>query len=269
MGLFSQCPGRRFIDGLTDDYVEEGARILVSAFISAIGAKTVYLRTGISPETRSSVEAETGNSLSGSILASEPRRIEAYAAERGAEVMAARMTQIPMLHGASGGITFGLDEEPVSPSTQWKLVFHRGPLLLLEIEISDGTGFRPSSGWANSLLSSGAAHICWDRKQGYIGKADHLYLFFKRLKLFPYSKGPSDEKAIEAGLDLRRLCRDAWSKRVSDHTALCRLPSWHWRQRRFVRKFDKTLLAEVRPEDFKKVLKAMRIDLDQWLRAAV
>lgn len=269
MGLFSQCPARRFIDGLTDRYVEDGARILLSGFISAIGARTIYLRTGLSPEMRASVERETGSSLAGSVLAGEPRRIETHPADQGVGVLSVRMTQIPMLPRVSGGVTFGVDEEPISPRTQWHLVFHRGPLLLLEIDISDGTGFKPPRGWVESLTSRGAAHICWESKKGYVGSGDHLYLFFKRLKVFPHSKHSSNEEGIQAGIHLRQLCRDVWSKHGWEQAGVYQLSSGRGSQQRFVRKFDKMLLDRLGPEALTKVLEQMGTTLHEWVKAAI
>jgi hypothetical protein len=108
--------------------------------------------------------------------------------------------------------------------------------------------------------------VLWISGEGHVGGADHLYLLLKRQKLFPYSKGESCDGAVEAGQHLRQLCREAWSKQGRE-TGPYKLSSWHWRQKRFIRKFDKMLIREVGSQKVAEVLKTMGTDLDDWLQA--
>jgi hypothetical protein len=267
MGIFSQCPARKFIEGITDVPVKEGAQALLTALFSSLGAQTVYLKSGLSREMRTSIEKETNSSLSGAFAPTEPERIESFSAREAPNIMATRMTHIPMLPGVSCGLSFGLEEAPSGPRTRWGLVLHRGPLLMLEIEIADGNGFKPKSGWAYSMVLSGAAHVCWDCDKGYLGNDDNLYLFLKRARLFPHSKGPSNEIAINAGLRLRQLCREIWSEQAGQGASPSALSSSSWRQKRFIKNFDRMLVDRIGREELAGLLTAMATDSDQWLQA--
>jgi hypothetical protein len=140
------------------------------------------------------------------------------------------------------------------------LMFHRGPLPLLELSISDQVGFKPPPDWADSLIKSGAAHVL-STNRGYVGSANHLYLFLKRNGIFPHSKGDSSVEAVSAGQSLQQFCCEVASgQAVTTQT----LSFWRWRQKRFLHKFDQALRAHVGADKLGIVLKAMGTSPDEW-----
>lgn len=238
MGLFSQHPASKFLDDASESCIEDGAKVLLSGFFDAMHVQKVHFEKNVLP-----IEEAVGQCC-------------------------LRMAQAPQRPNLSSGIVFGMDKEPNSPRTAWELWLHRGPLPLLELCISDGIGFKPPRGWAQPLLSDGAAHVLWVSGKGYVGGADYLYLLLKRQKLFPYSKGDSGEGAVAAGQQLRQLCSQVWSKQGAK-AGPYKLSSWGWSQKRFIRKFDKLLVDQVGREKLAQVLKTMGTDLDQWFQAGV
>jgi hypothetical protein len=271
MGLFSQRPASRFLDDASKSSIEEATRILLSNFFDVMRAQTVHLQSGVSPLIEAHLKTTTGTSLPELSNAGDrvpgPLKIEVLPTADAISQCCLRMTQAPQPSGISTGITFGLDKEPNGPSTTWGLWLHRGPLPLLELYISDGTGFKPPRGWAEGLISNEAAHVVWISGKGYVGGADHLYLWLKRQKLFPYSKGESSDGAVVAGQHLRRSCQEVWSKESDEKTGPYKLSSWRWSQKRFVRKFDKILVGQIGSRELAGVLKAMGTNLDDWLQA--
>jgi hypothetical protein len=271
MGLISICPARRFLEGAKWEHVQAETDILLASFFEAMAAKSIYLQSGIAPRIASLAEAETGISLSAfygeAVAQAEVPETNIFPPKVASGECSIRMTQIPQLPKASAGISFGLDEEPNSPRTRWSVVLHRGPLPLLEIGISDEKGFRLPGGWPATLVSGGAAHVVWISGNRYLGAADQVYLWLKREKLFPYSKGDSGEEAITAGQRLRQLCQNAWAQYGGEKTEPYELSSWHWSQKRFVRNFDKVLLSRVGSRELSKTLKPMGTNVDQWLQA--
>lgn len=270
MGLVSICPARRFLDDMGIEDVRIAARVLVSAFFHAMQTKSVYLKSGISPRIKALAEAASGIPVLSFGDEGETRiggpKWSVVPVEVAVEQCSVRMTQLQELPAASGGISFGLDREPNSPRTGWSLWLHRGPLPLLEIELSDLSGFKPAPGWMGSLLASGAAHVLSDGRR-FIGEADDLYLLLKRQKLFPYSGGPSTGTALSAGRQLRRMCRNVWLKESERATGPHKLSSWRWSQKRFVRMFDRMLLRCLEREELSRVLDNMGTDVATWLRA--
>jgi hypothetical protein len=182
------------------------------------------------------------------------------------ETCASRMAQLPEIAGISRGISFGIDVQPTGPKTNWNVILHRGPLPLLEIELSDITGFHPPQRWVESMVESKVAHII-SRKHSHLGSGDHLFLMLKRFKLFPYSKGNSSSDAVAAGQRIRRLCREVGQKLSGDPETLYALSSWEWKRKRFVRMFDKALLEHAGSENLDALLKEMGTRLDSWLPA--
>lgn len=273
MGLFSQHPASRFLDDANKSSIEEGTRILLSNFFDVMRAQTVHLQSGISPLIEAHLKATAGISLSELSKAEgrepAPLKTDVLPTGEAIGVCCLRMTQAPQLPGLSSGIVFGMGKEPNSPRNAWELGLHRGPLPLLELRISDGLGFKPPKGWAETLINSEAAHVLWVSGKGYVGGADYLYLLLKRQELFPWSKGDSSEGAVATGQHLRRLCKEVWSKQGGEKHGLYTLSSWRWSQKRFVRKFDKLLVDQVGREKLAQVLQAMGTDLDQWLQAGV
>lgn len=271
MGLFSQHPAARFLSDTSRDSVEEGTSALLSGFFDVMDVRAVHLQLGVSPLIEAHVKAATGMSLAELLQADgrEPDPFSTKVFPRGEAVgqCCRRMLQTPQLPSISAGIAFGLDQEPDSPRTTWGLWLHRGPLPVLELCISDGTGFKPPGGWAESLISTEAAHVVWMSGKGYMGRPDYLYLWLKRRKLFPHSKGYSSSTAIEAGQRLRQLCQGVRSERNGWQSGPYKLSSWRWRQKRFVRDFDKMLVGRIGSDELAEILKAMGISPEGWLQA--
>jgi hypothetical protein len=273
VGLISICPARRFLEGAGWKHVQAETEILLTTFFDAMGAKCIYLQADISPRIAALVKSETGISISELDVETEPQsrapKTNIFPVKLASGECSLRMTQIPQLSRVSAGISFGIDEEPKSPRTRWSLVLHRGPLPLLEIGISDERGFNLPGGWPTRLIGSEAAHVLWITGKGYLGASDHLYLWLKREKLFPNSKGDPSEEAVAAGQRLRQLCRNAWlqhgGQKTDPHN---KLSSWRWSQKRFVKNFNNVLLSYAKSQELREILEIMGTDLDHWLGAS-
>jgi hypothetical protein len=282
MGLFSISPGKRFLDVATNEHVYAATKVLVSGFLHAMQAQNVHFVYGMHPQMRELAQkGAMGGAASqrfgaGGLLESigsdegtkqGDRRVVAESWETAAETCASRMSKLQEIPGVSRGISFGIDTEPSGPKTSWSLAFHRGPLPLLEIELSDHLGFHPPQTFRNSMIQSKCAHIVNGAKGPIAGGGDHIFLMLKRFKLFPYSKGNSSSEVVAAGQRLRRLCREVWQKLSGDLETLYELSSWEWKRKRFVRAFDKALLEHAGSENLDALLKEMGTRLDSWLPA--
>ena len=236
MGIVFQSPARRFIDGLSDDEIAAGVKKLLSGFFDATAAHTVEVESG------PFVPPEAVNQL------------------------CLLLVRAPRLPEVSSGVSFGIDKDR-NPRSKWSLLLHRGPLPLLELRTTKGTGFDPPRKWEQVLIDSGAAHIAWTSGKEYFGAADSIYLLKKRRELFPQSKGRSTDEAVKSGLRLRQLCRDVWSEKP-EATKPYRLSSWKRTQKRFIKGFDDLLVRKVGAEEFSEVLAAMGTNLPEWLAAS-
>ena len=269
MGLISISPVRRFLDAASADYVQDGVRVLLSSFLEAMHTQTVYVQSGLSPRIRGIAEA-AGVPLPAAVGETDPHggspTIDELPVEVSIDACAYRMADLPKLPGISGGVSFGLDRPPVSPATSWKLWLHRGPLPLIELELSDRDGFRPSSDWQESVLGRNAAHVLADGNH-YVGSASHLYLLLKRRVLFPYSKGDSSDQAMAAGRHLHQLCQGVWLKRGPGRSGPFKLAYGRGREKDFVRRFDEILISEIGSEEFARILQAMGTSFEPWLDA--
>jgi len=271
VGLFSISPVRRFLDGGESGDVYSGTKLLVSEFLRAMQAQNIHFKYGMHPLMREIVlkgawsRAEEQSIGDDEAVQGDPR-VVIEPLGTAIETCASRMAQLPEIARISRGISFGIDVQPSGPKTDWKVIFHRGPLPLLEIELSDITGFHPPQRWVDSIAESKAAHII-SKRHSYFGGGDHLFLMLKRFKLFPYSKGSSSSEAVAAGQRLRKLCGGVWQKLSDDPETLYELSSWEWKRKRFVRTFDKALLEHAGSEYLDALLKEMGTRLDSWLSA--
>ncbi len=279
MGLFSITPAQRFLDGASSDDVYAATQVLVSGFLHSMQVQTVYFKYGMHPLMRElAKKGGMGAAVAqrfgagGKLLSSiggdpESRdggaRIEAEAPDSAVATCAARMARLPVTPGVSQGISFGIDQRPDGPSTNWGLVIHRGPLPILAIELSDATGFKPPKTWLETIIKS----KCADVVQSRLGDGDHLFLMLKRTKLFPYSKGDTNASAVAAGQRLRKYCREAWQEQCEKNDSFHELSSWQWRRRRFVRKFDRMLAEHAGSENLETILKEMGTRIESWLPA--
>ena len=195
------------------------------------------------------------------------RRVVVEPVETAVETCARRMSKLRPIPKVSRGISLGIDREPDGPNSSWSIVLHRGPLPLLQIELSDITGFHPPQMWQNSVVESDCAHVISGKGGSYLGCGDHLFLMLKRYRLFPHSKGDASSEAVIAGQRLRKWCREIWLEQSGNAESLYELSSWQWRRERFVRKFDKMLIQRVGSETFNATLKEMGTRLESWLPA--
>jgi hypothetical protein len=249
------------------DQVESNARILLAAFFEAMGAQTVYL-SSTSPAMKATVERLLPSDVLSALNGwGENQEKEFLPAKDAVGVCSARVKDFPQIPNVSGGVSFGINEAPTSPGNRWHVMLHRGPLPLLEIEISDGTHFAPPAGWEEVLINTKSAQVVWTSHKKYLGMPANIYLLRKRQELFPHSKGKSTEDAVKSGLRLRRLCYDTWAQQKNKETDLCELPSRGWKQRRFLRRFDELLLSTVGDKRLNEVLAGMGTDLDKWRQA--
>jgi hypothetical protein len=278
MGLFPISPAKRFLDGTNSEDIYAATKLLLSGFLQVMQAKTIYFKYGMHPVirdlmTRNLHHAGTqrfgaGGNLFFSVgdddesIRGEPR-VVAESVAAAVETCAARLAKLPKILRVSRGISFGIDVEPSGPDTSWSVVLHRGPLPLLEIELSNAPGFHPPDGWQDALINSGCAHVV----RSAMGTGDNVLVWLKRITLFPYSKGNSSPQAVAAGQQLRKLCGEAWQKQAGNSDTLYELSSWTWRRRRFVRKFDQILVGHASPENLNAILKQMDTRLESWLGA--
>jgi hypothetical protein len=278
MGLFPISPAKRFLDTTKTEDIYVASKLLMSGFLQVMQAKTIYFRYGIHPRMRGMLapslhQAGTQRFGSGGSLllsaddddestSGEPR-VVAESVDGAVETCATRLAKLPEISHVSRGISFGIDVKPSGPDTSWTLVLHRGPLPLLEIELSNMPGFHPPEGWGDALINTRCAHVV----RSTMGSGDNVLLLLKRTALFPYSKGNSRPHAVAAGQQLRRLCRGAWQKQTGSADTLYELSSLAWRRRRFARKFDRILLDHAGSENLNAILKRMDTRLESWLVA--
>jgi hypothetical protein len=106
----------------------------------------------------------------------EPVKYETLPADLAAWQAGLRMTRDCLNRlGFRLGSPLDLDQAPLSPTTSWSLMLHRGPLALLELRISDRSRFRPPADWAGRLMESGTAHVLCTMR-GYTGSPDRALI---------------------------------------------------------------------------------------------
>lgn len=282
MGLFSIAPVQRFLDSASSEHVFSGTKLLVSGFLRAMQAQNIYFKYGMHPLMRElmikgafgpfdSQRMGLGSNLSAigddEEMGGGDERVVVEPVEAAAETCAIRMSKLREIPKVSRGISFGMDRKPEGPDSRWSIVLHRGPLPLLQIELSSITGFRPRKQWVDSLAESNCAHVISRKGGPTLGGGDHLFLWMKRYKLFPYSKGDASNDAVMAGLRLRKWCRDVWQETSGDAESLYELSSWQWRRKRFVRRFDGMLAQHAGSESLNATLMEMGTRLESWLPA--
>lgn len=279
MGLISISPAKRFLDSTDAEDIYAVSKLLVSGFLQVMQARTIYFIYGMHPMTRRMLEGGlrhggTEHFGSGGLLwsadgddesTSGERRIIAESVDAAVETCARRLAKMPEIPRVSRGISFGIDSEPSSPSKSWLLFFHRGPLPVLQIQLSNMAGFHPPDGWQDALIRTRCAHVI----RSTMGTGDNVLVSLKRNALFPYSKGNSSAQAVAAGQQLRQLCREAWVKLTGNADSIYELSSWRWRRRRFVRKFDRVLVDHAGSQHLDAILKEMDTRLESWLAAGV
>src|SRR5215472_2636042 len=264
MGLFSIAPVQRFLDSASSEHVYSGTKLLLSGFLPAMRAQNVYFKYGMHPLMRELMmkgasgrfDSQTigaGGHLLSSVGDNEEmgggdERIVVEPLETAVETCAIRMSKLREIPKVSRGISFGIDRKPEGPNSSWSIVLHTGPLPVLQIELSDITGFRPPKQWMDQVVESNCAHVISRKGGSSLGGGDHLFLRLKRYKLFPYSKGNAETEAVTAGQRLRKWCCEAWQEQSGSAESLYKLSSWQWRRRRFVRRFDGTLIQHVGSE---------------------
>jgi hypothetical protein len=274
MGLFPISPAKCFLETTKPEDIYVAGKLLLSGFLQVMQARTIYFKYGTHPMMRGMIAGSLNQRFGsgGSLLLSaddddestsgEPR-VVAESVELAVETCATRLAKLLEIPHVSRGISFGIDVEPTGPDTSWTLVLHRGPLPLLEIELSNMPGFHPPGGWEDALINTRCAHVV----RSTMGSGDNVLVLLKRTALFPYSKGNSRFDAVTAGQELRRLCREAWQKQTGSADTLYELSSLTWRRRRFARKFDRILLDHAGSENLNAILKRMDTRLESWLVA--
>lgn len=267
MAIFSHAPVSRYVDGISALLIKADARIIVSGFLQMIGARTVHFASGPSAILVDLVEKETGRPFfrDASPEARENMQREVLSAEAAATVCAAKLWEFPQLPNISGGVSFGINEPPRGPKNTWRLVLHRGPLPLLSVEISDVSGFKPTEGWEQVLIDGQSAHVVSSTKLQF-GTQDHIYLLRKRSELFPFSKGPSSQQAVDAGRQLREICKRVATD--SGLTGIQRVPMSGASVTGFLQGFDSLLRRAVGDDDLAHMLRLMGTTLDRWLNAS-
>lgn len=282
MGLFSIAPAQRFLDGASGEHIHAGARILLSGFLAAIQAHNIYFKYGMHPLMREmmlkgafggaqSQRIGAGGSLLSSIgdddetTAGDPRVVK-ETPEVAVETCAVRLSKLSENPGVSRGIKFGINGEPSSPKSSWSVVLHRGPMPLLQMELSDISGFDPPRAWFNSITKSDCAHIVQKKWGPCWGRGDHLFLMLKRTELFPYSKGKTSTEAVTAGQRLRGWCAEVIETR-RNLKEFQKLSNWNSRRKRFVRDFDTMLVEHVGAESMDKTLREMGTFPEVWFHS--
>jgi hypothetical protein len=273
---------QRFLDSASSEHVHAGTKLLVSGFLRAMQAENIYFKYGMHPLMPElmmkgavgrfdSQRIGAGGLLSAigddEEMGGGDERVVVEPVEVAVETCAIRMSKLLAIPGVSRGISFGMDRKPEGPNSCWSIVLHRGPLPLLQIELSDITRFRPPKQWVDSVIESNCAHVISRKGGPSLGGGDHLFLWLKRYKLFPYSKGNASTEAVTAGQRLRKWCRKVWQEQGGSAETLYKLSSWQWRRKRFVRRFDRVLTQHVGSENLNATLKEMDTRLESWLPA--
>lgn len=170
-----------------------------------------------------------------------------------------RLKQTP---GVARGVLFDINRG-TGALHQWSLSLHLGPLPMLDLSTLRDRDVRA---FLDAEAPPGIAHVLWAQGAGYWGDAHNIYLFLKKQALFPYSRGETSEKALDAGRNLRRLCREVWERVNHTPAILHRLLPSQREQKTFIAKFDKALMDAVAPERLAEILGAMGADLPKWLK---
>jgi hypothetical protein len=283
MGLFPISPVKRFLDSANSEDVYTGVQLLVSGFFQAMQAQQIYFKYGMHPLAREMMRKYgipggkterfgAGGRLLSSVGDDEEvgggdERIVVESAETAVETCASRMAKLENIPGVSRGIAFGLGSIPNNPASSWSIVLHRGPLPLVEIELSEMNGFHPPSTFRDVVVQGKFAHVFTGSKFRTSGGGDQLFLMLKRWKLFNHSRGNAGNDSVAAGKLLRNACREVWQKQTGDADALSELSSWNWKRKRFVRKFDQILAEHCGAQNLNAILKKMDTRLESWLAA--
>lgn len=277
MGLFPISAAKRFLDTTTAEDIDASSKALLSGLFNAMQAKTIYFKYGMHPKMRELMaqglhdpstrrlggggtalyrSGDDDESLSGE------SRVVCESVDAAAEICATRLAKLPEIPRVTRGISFGIDVEATNPDTTWHIFLNRGPLPLLDVELSNAPGFHPPDGWQDALLESNRAHVVrWK------GNVHNVVLSLKRRKLFPHSRGNSSAEAVSAGQQLRKICREAWQKQAGELDTLAESSAWEWRRRRLVRKFDRALINHAGSDNLDAILKRMDTRLESWLAA--
>jgi hypothetical protein len=96
---------------------------------------------------------------------------------------------------------------------------------------------------------------------------DNLCIRQKQLRIFPrMSQGAPRDRALGAGLEIRRLCREVWAEGAGKSLDPFWLSQWRWKRPAFERDFDRILLERVDPPRLQEILRALgSTTLDCWL----
>lgn len=308
--LFGLAPAHKFLPNIAYPSVQESADALLRTFWAIVGAETIHLfkqeSTGLddgswfdasgTPSTRMPAghRALLARVIHGGSVGRQPDttpgvpiaprlETEDFDVKTAARECSLRMVQSARSAGVSGGITFGMDEVPLRPSSRWQLYLHRGPLPVLQLRIADASGFRPPSGWGEKLLANGAADVAYQGAGGYLGDPHHIwlclsgsgylgeahdiYLLLKSQKIFPWSKGGSSDEAVGAGQRLREICKAVWAHRGSRGKRWQSVSAWRWGQRRFLRSFDRLLVERLKFDDLQGLLTVIGTSAESWYAA--
>jgi hypothetical protein len=277
MGLFPISVAKRFLDTAGTEDIYASAKTLLSGLFSVMQAKTIYFKYGMHPMMRDLMARGLHDAgmrrlgAGGTVLYSSDdddestigeHRVVGKSVDAAVETCATRLAKLSEIPRVSRGISFGIDVEATNPDTTWHIFLHRGPLPLLDTELSNAPGFHPPDGWQDAFLKSHCAHVV--RSQG---SGDNVVLSLKRRKLFSHSRGNSSAEAVGAGQQLRKVCREVWQKQAGERDTLAESSPWEWRRRRLVRKFDRALVDHAGSENLDAILKRMDTRLESWLAA--
>ena len=174
--------------------------------------------------------------------------------------------------GASMGVVFSVSDGPAA-RRHWTLCLSRGPMPMLDLRTNHGRTAQPQRQWGRALFERGAAHVVWLDGTYGIGRStcygdnDNQYLLWKRQELMAkgLSTAGSSKEAVQAGLELRQLCRSVHELELRNLNTAGILSSRPWKRRRLVEDFDRSLISRAGIGRLTTMLDTMGIDVGQWL----
>jgi hypothetical protein len=140
------------------------------------------------------------------------------------------------------------------------------PIPLLEFVIHHGQGVPPSEPSCQTMIKSGGAHVLWIDRRGCYGNPENLHIHQKQRRIFPrMTQGIPRQSALGAGVEIRRLCREAWAKGAGKKLDAFWL-SGLWKSRAFERDFDRILIERIGRPRLEEILRDLgSTTLDCWL----
>jgi hypothetical protein len=238
LGLFTQCRLTRQLDGLEPAHIASQVRLFASAFFDSLNVRTVHFAGAVLPTEQAA--ARLANQISG----------------------------IAIRHRPIQGVTFGVNKDE-NVLSRWDFLLEGGALPELNLSTYHGTHFRLPDEWPEKVMATGAVSALWFEGKGYWGHQESdVYLLLKRMALWrSLFLGVPDGPSATAGNELREFCSSIRIHGALQERGTFKLSRWRWRQKKFVKDFDRALLERAGAAKMAAVLEAVGISSEAWFSA--